>query len=98
MNLPVDYWSNKRGTSNRSCSCGSWAQHWVNYSNRTWPPGCSVAGCFGRASVGGHVINSLASGEYIVPLCDSCNARSDTFSLSGGVFCVSANKSETCDS
>ena len=94
--LPCDGWSNKGGTSDRNCSCGTWAQHWINYSGKPWPYECSVARCNNSPQLGAHVINPKVSGEKIVPMCDSCNKLSGTFSLKGGITLVNANTSETC--
>ena len=90
-------WKNKSGTGVRSCSCGSWKQHWINFSHKTWPMQCSVAGCTNAPSLGAHVINAAVNGEKIVPMCDSCNKRTDYFNLKGGITLVSANRSETCE-
>lgn len=96
MPLPVDGWSNKVGTSERGCRCGSWAQHWVNFAKNSWPRRCSVERCSNPAEVGGHVINPAVTGERIVPLCSSCNGRTDKFTLKDGITLSSANVSETC--
>lgn len=96
VELPVCGWSNKSGTSDRACKCGTWKQHWINFTAKAWPPACSVAPCSGVATVGGHVINCSVSGERIVPFCDSCNKRVGLFSLKLGVSLCSANRAETC--
>jgi len=97
MSITADGWSNRGGTGERSCKCGTWKQHWINYANSTWPSTCSVQGCTNSASLGAHVINSSVSGEKIVPMCDSCNKLTGKFTLKGGVTLPSANTSETCD-
>lgn len=97
MNLPNAGWSNKSGTSDRSCKCGTWSKHWENYSGKSWPSTCSVQGCNNKATVGGHVINASVSGERIVPLCDSCNKLGGSFGLKGSITLPSANRAETCD-
>lgn len=99
MSLPIDGWKNKRGTSIRSCKCGSWKQHWINGSKKAWPKYCCVAGCTGTAEVGAHVYNTSSDvhGEYIVPACKGCNALTDEFSLKGGITLVPANKQKTCE-
>ena len=98
MNAPTNGWSNKRGTSDRACNCGSWSQHWLNYTNprQSWPMQCSVNGCSSRATLGGHIINPQVAGEKIVPLCNSCNGLSVPFNLKNGIQLPSANTSETC--
>lgn len=90
-------WKNKNGTAIRACSCGTWKQHWLNFSEEEWPDSCSVSGCTNKPTLGAHVINSKVSGERIVPMCDSCNRRTDYFDLKGNVTLVSANKSNTCE-
>jgi hypothetical protein len=96
MSIPTTE-SNKGGTGDRACACGSWKQHWINFSGKTWPGSCSVESCANKPTLGGHVINPRVTGEKIVPLCDSCNKRSGTFSLKDGTTVVSANKSQTCE-
>lgn len=98
MNVPTTGWSNKRGTSDRSCACGGWNKHWTKFSSKTWPSSCSVANCNNSPTLGAHVINAGVSGEKIVPMCDSCNKLSSTFTLKNDITVVNANKSETCES
>ncbi len=98
MSITASGWQNKGGTAPRSCSCGTWKQHWVNYANKPWPATCSVQGCANAATLGAHVINSQVSGERIVPMCDSCNGLTGTFTLKGSITLPSANTSETCGS
>lgn len=88
-------WKNKNGTSDRECACGSWIKHWEKISKRDFPTKCSVKGCNEKASLGAHVISNSVSGEWIAPLCASCNKRSDEFSLKPGTILVSANKKLT---
>lgn len=96
MKLPVSNWKNKAGTGTRTCICGSWKQHWLNFSNKPWPAACSVKGCDNAPTLGAHIYNPDVSGEYIVPMCPECNKLTSSFSLKG-VTCVSANKSKTCE-
>lgn len=90
-------WKNKNGTGDRYCNCGSWKNHWINNSGKHWPIECSVLGCNNIATLGAHIINKNVSGEYIVPVCNSCNKLDSEFDLKGGVMLVSANKQKTCD-
>lgn len=90
-------WKNKNGTAERTCSCGTWKQHWINYSGKSWPAICSVSGCTNKPTLGAHVINSEVLGEKIVPMCDSCNKLTGCFDLKDKTPLVSANKSETCE-
>ncbi len=98
MILPTDGWRNKGGTAGRSCNCGSWKQHWINFSSESWPLLCSVEGCVNKAVLGAHIYNtnSEVTGEYIAPTCDSCNKLTSIFSLKDGTTLVSANKQKTC--
>lgn len=90
-------WKNKNGTGIRSCSCGTWKQHWINFSGKSWPELCSVSGCTNKPTLGAHVINAEVSGEKIVPMCALCNSITSYFDLKDGVKLVNANKSETCE-
>lgn len=96
MTLTALGWKNKKETAERTCSCGTWKQHWLNHSVETWPRFCSVNDCRNEPTLGAHVINVDVTGEKIVPMCASCNNLSGSFNLSD-VWVVSANKSETCD-
>ena len=95
MYFPVTGWKNKKGTSERTCSCGSWKNHWVNNSGKTWPLFCSAAGCIQHAEVGAHVINSTICDEWIIPLCNACNQKTVEFSISADTIPVPANKEKT---
>lgn len=90
-------WKNKNGTGDRSCKCGSWHQHWLNMSKLVWYSKCSVEFCNNKATLGAHVINSNISGEFIIPMCASCNQFRGTFNFKYGVTLISANKAETCE-
>ncbi len=96
MILPVENWKNKNGTEERSCKCGSWKQHWLNFSGKRWPNKCSVKNCKNRPTLGGHIINPNVSGERIVPMCDSCNKLGGTFDLEGNITLVKASRKDTC--
>ena len=90
-------WKNKVGTSDRTCKCGTWKQHWINNASKTWPRNCSISGCANTATLGAHIINKSVDGEKIIPSCDACNKLSNEFDLVDGTILVSANKSETCE-
>ena len=81
-------WSNMRNTSERTCSCGSWKDHWKNYSGHRWPATCSVEGCFAEPVLGAHVKRDNDASGYIVPMCDSCNKKSEHFALKSSVIPV----------
>lgn len=96
MSNTASEWKNKKGTADRSCGCGSWKNHWINYSGNSWPSNCSVSGCTTSPELGAHVYNTSVEGEKIVPMCHSCNGLDGTFHLNGAVTLVRANKFETC--
>lgn len=90
---------NINGTSANTCKCGSWLNHWKNYSGLTVPTYCPVQSCLEKELVGAHVQKDGFSDNnwYIFPLCKTHNAAtgkslevSDTYKL------VSANVRETC--
>jgi hypothetical protein len=65
------------GTSTRPrCAHGSWIDHyyWLSGSRRMV---CSILGCGNYVTLGAHVrpINIGTSEEFIVPMCNSCNAN-----------------------
>lgn len=86
-------WKNRKGTSGKSCRCGTWSDHWINYSNKSWPGICSVSTCNNKATLGAHVYHSGASGDRIVPMCASCNAFDKEFDLKGNTSIPEAIKS-----
>lgn len=90
-------WKNVSGTKDRSCSCGTWLNHWFLYSgSQNKANKCSVLGCNSIAEVGGHVRQGNGTKEYIVPLCKGCNNSTQSFTLKLGTRVAPANKSETC--
>ena len=91
------YWKNQNGTENLKCRCGTWKQHWINYTNGTWPTRCSASDCYNEPTLGGHVHMVNDRKVYIVPLCDKCNKRTDEFMLNMTIANpVSSNIAETC--
>lgn len=97
MSLFICMWKNKNGTGVRSCKCGSWKKHWINFSEEPWPEKCCVSGCTNPAKVGAHVISDQVAGEFIVPMCTACNAKKTPFCLKASTTRVSANKQKTCE-
>jgi hypothetical protein len=97
MGISATGWSNKNGTSDRACKCGTWKDHWVKFAKKAWPSDCSVNGCTAKPTLGAHVYHPSVDGEQIVPMCDSCNKRSGTFDLKGSITIPKANKAETCN-
>lgn len=97
-------WKNKGGTSFRyNCKCGSWKNHWENFSGRSlYKQKCSLLGCSNYAEQAAHVFCSnskVGKFEWLVPLCKNCNhpSNEDFFSLKIGTVLVNANRSETCE-
>lgn len=89
--------TNVNGTSQLSCSCGSWLEHWEKFSG-TKATYCSVTTCYNKANlVGAHVQKQGDSKWYICPLCNSHNQSDDDLVVPDGTILVSANKSETCE-
>lgn len=90
---------NINGTSDNSCSCGSWLDHWKKFSGQSIPSYCPTDKCLNKPEVGAHVqVDSYYdSNWYIIPLCKTCNAQKNKdLIVSDYVKLVSANKSETC--
>lgn len=85
------------GTSPRNCNCGSWLQHWKNFSDQTATI-CRALGCSRKDIVGAHVQKDVPYDKnwYIVPLCNQCNRLTTPVELVSGTVLVSANISQTC--
>ena len=91
--------TNINGTSQNDCTCGSWLQHWLNFSHQPLPRYCSELGCLQRPTEGAHVQIDWATDNewYIVPLCAVHNAlRGHTIELFSSATLVPANVDETC--
>jgi hypothetical protein len=88
---------NINGTSQNKCKCGSWLQHWRNYSGQSATI-CRALGCSGSPLVGAHVQKDVSydNSWYIVPLCHSHNKISASLELVSGTVLVSANVKQTC--
>lgn len=89
---------NINGTSGRKCNCGSWIEHWRNFSNQTATI-CRASGCSNQVIDGAHVkkYNSLDNKEYIVPFCKQHNQQKEGFiELVNGTVLVPANRNLTC--
>lgn len=88
---------NINGTSGLTCGCGSWLNHWANFSGQSIPTYCPTFGCMEKKLVGAHVQQDSTTDKkwYIVPLCATHNAKSETLDV-GPVALAPANVSETC--
>jgi hypothetical protein len=88
---------NVNGSSRFSSPTGysSWLDYWEDKSGKTaWR--CSATDCklYGRINlVGAHVQKSYSTDQhwYIVPLCKSCNARTDVFEVDAELVPVPSN-------
>ncbi len=89
---------NINGTSERTCRCGGWLDHWKRFSGQSLPGYCPVNGCYNKDLVGAHVQkdNWYDNDWYIIPLCAAHNKKSDALELSDDWTLVSANVSATC--
>jgi len=69
--------NNINGTSNNTCKCGSWLNHWKKHSGSMLPTYCPEKTCTEKPEVGAHVQKDGASDRswYIVPLCKKHNAQ-----------------------
>ena len=89
--------TNVPGTSDLTCTCGTWKQHWINFSGHSTSH-CSVIGCQGEFEVGSHVrfVEPRDKKVYILPLCKDCNQRTGILEVLNVINPVSADPSETC--
>jgi len=85
-------------TSENTCACDSWLDHWKKFSRQS-ASYCSVNGCYERPEVGGHVqkTGNFDKNWYIVPLCKGCNAKNGAYlDVNDSIKFVSAKVDETC--
>lgn len=90
---------NINGTSSNVCKCGSWLDHWINFSGLAVPSYCSEKTCIQKPEVGAHVQkdSSVDSNWYIIPLCKTHNSKTgESIEVVDSTKFVSANVSETC--
>jgi hypothetical protein len=91
--------NNINGTSDNTCKCGSWLDHWKKFSGQTLPTYCPESTCAQKPEVGAHVQKDSTSDSawYIVPLCKTHNSKmGSSLTVSDSVALVSANVSKTC--
>lgn len=90
---------NITGTTGMSCNCGSWIQHWRNYTNQIATI-CRARGCSNYANVGAHVRKCYSTDNswYIIPFCYHHNSRpsSECIEINFGTDLVPANRNLTC--
>jgi hypothetical protein len=89
---------NVAGTSDSSCKCSSWLDHWKKFGGGDLPSYCVESTCLAKPAVGAHVQkdNAIDKSWYIVPLCAKHNAKTSELSVIDGIKLVPANVSETC--
>lgn len=91
---------NINGILDTTCRCGSWLNHWKNFSGQAVPPLCTVSGCKNKDLVGAHVQKGNGSMDhkwYIYPLCGDHNNYEGELEVSNIYKLVSANNKETCE-
>ena len=88
---------NINGTTQNVCRCGSWLEHWANFSGRT-AYYCAALDCNETDLKGAHVQKAdAADGNwYIVPLCKRHSRETGELEITDLYPLVSANKAETC--
>jgi hypothetical protein len=89
---------NVDGTSDHTCKCGSWLDHWKNFGGKTLPASCRESSCTKAPEVGAHVQKDSSTDKawYIVPLCNGHNKKSESLDIMDSSVLVSANVSQTC--
>jgi hypothetical protein len=89
---------NINGTSGYTCKCGSWLNHWKNYSGQS-SEYCQAKDCLKKDLVGAHVQKGEGSPDqnwYIYPLCTAHNQYVGELEVSDAYVLVSANVTNTC--
>ncbi|MCW8113986.1 hypothetical protein [Yersinia intermedia] len=84
---------NLNNTAGKVCGCGTWLQHWKNYTKKSNSL-CGNLSCGASSEVGAHVKKVGVAGEhYIVPFCKKCNSISsdDEITIWEGVDLVLAS-------
>jgi hypothetical protein len=74
---------NADDTGEETCPCGQWIDHFRSHSRRAGKV-CYAVDCQNSSDlVGAHVISARGGAGivYIVPLCRSCNGRTDDFTV-----------------
>ena|ERR1043166_5680974 len=90
---------NINGTSDNTCKCGSWMDHWKKFSGQLLSQYCSEKVCIRKPEVGAHVQkdNSADTDWYIVPFCTNHNGETGkSLEIVDSMVLVPANVSKTC--
>lgn len=91
--------TNVNGTSDNSCKCSSWLEHWKRFGGGSIPPYCPEKTCVQSPEVGAHVQKDGSPDRawYIIPLCKKHNGEAGkSLDVSDGITLVSANVDTTC--
>ena len=91
--------TNINGTSQNTCRCGSWLDHWKKFSGQSIPTYCPEQHCLQKPEVGAHVQKNSSTDNnwFIIPLCKSHNGDyGKTLDVNDSIVLVSANVSKTC--
>jgi len=88
--------TNINGTTDSTCRCKSWLDHWVRFSGQALPKYCPEVSCTNPPTVGAHVQKTGSLDWYIVPLCERHNASRGTLTIPDFVPLASANVAATC--
>ncbi len=91
--------NNINGTSDSTCKCSSWLEHWKKFSGQALSTYCAEKACIKKPEVGAHVQKDSSTDKswYIVPLCKDHNGETGrALTLVDSVALVSANVSLTC--
>jgi len=88
---------NLNGTSKLKCKCGSWLNHWNNFTKQSTEY-CRAKGCMKKTTAGAHVKKCVNYDQkhYIIPFCHEHNFMEGCIEINTGTDLVSANKSITC--
>ncbi len=90
--------NNINGTSDNSCRCGTWLEHWKKFTGRSLPATCPELTCAQKPEVGAHVQKDSSTDKswYIVPLCKKHNAETGKSLNIADTPLASANVAATC--
>ena len=88
---------NINGTSDSTCKCGTWLEHWKRFGGGSICTYCPETKCVQKPEVGAHVQKESDSSWYIIPLCGTHNSQSgQSLDISDYIKLVPANVSMTC--
>ncbi|MDD3490240.1 MAG: hypothetical protein PHR62_10200 [Paludibacter sp.] len=89
---------NINGTTQNTCTCGSWLNHWKKFSKQTVTV-CKAKGCHNKDIVGAHVRKDVNYDDrwYIVPFCHQHNhPTTGKIELKKSTKLIPANIVTTC--